>query len=64
MYDDPSHLPPELEDVLIEVDVNKFTQVIRNLASNAIKFSPDSGRVEVFAKKYAAYSNSWVRLVH
>ena len=63
MYNDCHHLPEELEDVLLEVDVNKITQVIRNLASNAIKFAPDGGRVEVFVKKTLSMSvsNSTVR---
>ncbi|MBO3273404.1 PAS domain-containing sensor histidine kinase [Hymenobacter defluvii] len=33
--------------VYVELDVNKFTQVITNLISNALKFTPDGGRVMV-----------------
>lgn len=29
------------------LDVNKFTQVLTNLVSNALKFTPDEGRVQV-----------------
>ena len=35
------------EPVYAHLDVNKFTQVITNLVSNAFKFTPDGGRVEV-----------------
>lgn len=35
------------EPVYAQLDVNKFTQVLLNLVSNAVKFTPDGGRVEV-----------------
>jgi two-component system sensor histidine kinase VicK len=35
------------EPVYANLDVNKFTQVVTNLVSNAFKFTPDGGRVEV-----------------
>lgn len=35
------------EPVYVELDVNKFTQVLTNLVSNALKFTPDGGRVVV-----------------
>jgi two-component system sensor histidine kinase VicK len=35
------------EPVYANLDVNKFTQVITNLVSNAFKFTPDGGRVQV-----------------
>ena len=35
------------EPVYANVDVNKFTQVIINLVSNALKFTPDTGQVAV-----------------
>ncbi len=38
-------LPPEPLYALL--DVNKFTQVLTNLVSNALKFTPDGGRVRV-----------------
>ncbi|NVO86221.1 PAS domain-containing sensor histidine kinase [Hymenobacter terrestris] len=35
------------EPVYANVDVNKFTQVLINLVSNALKFTPDTGQVAV-----------------
>lgn len=51
IFDDRDHLPLQLENVLLEVDVNKMAQVIRNIISNAIKFSPIGGRVDVFVRR-------------
>jgi len=39
-------IEPDLE---IEVDADRFIQVVNNLVSNAIKYSPDGGQVEVGA---------------
>ncbi len=33
----------------IEVDMHKFNQVVRNLISNALKFSPLNSAVDVYA---------------
>ncbi len=33
----------------IEVDMHKFNQVVRNLISNALKFSPMNSAVDVYA---------------
>jgi two-component system sensor histidine kinase VicK len=35
------------QPVYAQLDVNKFTQVLTNLVSNAFKFTPDGGRVAV-----------------
>jgi two-component system sensor histidine kinase VicK len=35
------------EPLYANLDVNKFNQVLNNLVSNAFKFTPDGGRVEV-----------------
>jgi two-component system sensor histidine kinase VicK len=35
------------ESIYANVDVNKFTQVLINLVSNALKFTPDAGHVAV-----------------
>jgi signal transduction histidine kinase/DNA-binding response OmpR family regulator/HAMP domain-containing protein len=44
----------ELEpDVEIEVDADRFVQVVNNLVSNAVKYSPKGGQVEVGARRQA-----------
>lgn len=40
-------LETELEDVVVDVDSNRFRQVIGNLLSNALKFTPTGGLVWV-----------------
>eukprot|EP01036_Dinobryon_divergens_P036645 gene36645-47766_t len=37
----------ELQDVRINADRIKFSQVIRNLVSNSLKFTPRGGRVTI-----------------
>ncbi|WP_375435935.1 ATP-binding protein [uncultured Hymenobacter sp.] len=39
------HLPPE--PVYADVDTSKLMQVVSNLVSNALKFTPDEGRITV-----------------
>ena len=36
-----------VEDAVVNIDAQRFMQVISNLLSNALKFSPDHGRVVV-----------------
>lgn len=36
-----------VDDLLVNIDVTKFSQVLRNLLSNALKFTPKGGRVDV-----------------
>lgn len=42
-----AYFSPELQDVVVHVDINKISQVIRNLVSNALKFTPKGGCVTV-----------------
>ena len=35
------------EELLVQLDTNKFEKILNNLLSNAIKFTPKGGRVEV-----------------
>ncbi len=38
------------DDVLVNVDANRFAQIMSNLLSNAAKFSPPSARIDVATK--------------
>ncbi len=44
-------IDPELSSQLIESDAGKIRQVLRNLISNAIKFTPNGGDIDVSIKK-------------
>lgn len=36
-----------MDNILVDVDINKISQTIRNLVSNALKFTPAEGQVDV-----------------
>lgn len=42
-------LPPLLDGVRLHIDVNKCGQVLRNLVSNALKFTPAGGSVKLIS---------------
>jgi signal transduction histidine kinase len=44
------HFPSTLECASLHVDVNKCGQVLRNMVSNALKFTPAEGTVKLICK--------------
>jgi signal transduction histidine kinase len=44
------HYPEFLEQVFLHVDVNKCCQVLRNMISNALKYTPAGGTVKLVCK--------------
>jgi signal transduction histidine kinase len=44
------HYPEFLEQVFLHIDVNKCGQVLRNMISNALKFTPAGGTVKLVCK--------------
>jgi signal transduction histidine kinase/ActR/RegA family two-component response regulator len=45
-----TELTRRLEQIMVSIDATKIAQVLRNLVSNAVKFSPSGGKVDVFAE--------------
>jgi signal transduction histidine kinase len=41
------------DDIKVYADKNIFQTIIRNLISNAVKFTPRDGKIDVFAKAFA-----------
>lgn len=49
-YIDEQYIPESMDQVKFSIDINKISQVLRNLVSNAIKFTPPGGSVIVTAR--------------
>ena len=48
-YDDEEFMPFYLENITIDIDIRKMSQVVRNLVDNALLHTPTSGKVTVRA---------------
>ena len=55
------HLASRLDDALVRVDARRFMQVMANLLSNAAKFSPEGGRVEISLSRRDGFARVAVR---
>ena len=55
-------VPPECSDVVVNIDVSKFNQVIANLVGNALKFTPRGGSVTVSVNLLEAQHRVQVRV--
>lgn len=44
-----------MEDVKVRIDHDRFTQVINNVLSNAVKYSPEADKIDIFLHKDGEY---------
>jgi two-component system sensor histidine kinase VicK len=47
---------PSEQPFYVNFDINKLQQVLNNLVSNAIKFTPDGGHIRVCLERHGAYA--------
>jgi signal transduction histidine kinase len=47
----PSQIPSRFSRINVSVDINRFGQVIRNIISNALKFTPSGGVISIAASE-------------
>jgi two-component system sensor histidine kinase VicK len=47
---------PPMQPLYVHFDISKLQQVLNNLVSNAIKFTPDGGRIHVQLERQGAYA--------
>ncbi len=52
----------DIEHLEMDIDVNKFTAIITNLISNAIKFTPQNGEVLVHIDKIEVNNTDFIRI--
>lgn len=46
-YTGENRIPKECKDIVVHIDASKFSQVLRNVISNALKFVPKDGSIHV-----------------
>ncbi|WP_242157104.1 tetratricopeptide repeat protein [Aestuariivivens sediminis] len=52
----------DVEHLKMDIDVNKFTTIITNLFSNAIKFTSENGEVNVHIKKIEVHKTDYIEI--